>query len=98
MAAGLPVIATAVGAIPDFVTDAEDGFLIAPGDWPALAQRICRLLDDENLRRRIGERVRERAPREFAIEVGCGKVMEVAQGVLANAPVSELTADFRERI
>ncbi|MEO8009169.1 MAG: glycosyltransferase family 4 protein, partial [Betaproteobacteria bacterium] len=30
MAAGLPVIATAVGAIPDFVKDAEDGFLIAP--------------------------------------------------------------------
>jgi glycosyltransferase involved in cell wall biosynthesis len=98
MAAGLPVIATAVGAIPDFVKEGEDGFLIAPGDWPALAQRICRLLDDESLRRRIGERVRERAPREFAIEVGCGKVMEVAQGVLANAPVSELKADFRERM
>ena len=98
MAAGLPVIATAVGAIPDFVKDEEDGFLIAPGDSPALAERICRLLDDEGLRRRIGERVRERAPREFAIEVGCGKVVEVAKGMLANAPASDLTADCRERI
>ena len=98
MAAGLPVIATAVGAIPDFVKDQEDGFLIAPGDWPALAERICRLLDDEGLRRRIGERVRERAPREFAIEVGCGKVVEVANGMLANAPASNLTADCRERM
>jgi glycosyltransferase involved in cell wall biosynthesis len=98
MAAGLPVIATAVGAIPDFVKDGEDGFLIAPGDWPALAQRICRLLDDETLRRRIGERVRERAPREFAIEVGCGKVVEVVQGVLANPPAPELTAEFRDRM
>ena len=95
MAAGLPVIATAVGAIPDFVKDEEDGFLIAPGDWPALAQRICRLLDDEPLRRRIGERVRERAPREFAIEVGCGKVAEVAKGMLAHAPASKL-ADSRD--
>jgi glycosyltransferase involved in cell wall biosynthesis len=83
MAAGLPIIATAVGAIPDFVTDAEDGFLIAPGDAPALARCICRLLDDEPLRRRMGERVRDRAPREFAIEVGCAKVGDVARGMLA---------------
>jgi glycosyltransferase involved in cell wall biosynthesis len=98
MAAGLPVIATAVGAIPDFVKDEEDGFLIAPGDWQALAERICRLLDDESLRRRIGEHVRERAPREFAIEVGCGKVVEVAKGMLANAPASKLAPDCRDRI
>lgn len=98
MAAGLPVIATAVGAIPDFVKDEEDGFLIAPGDWQALSERICRLLSDENLRRRIGERVRARAPREFAIEVGCGKLAEVAKGLLANAPASNLTADCRERM
>lgn len=91
MAAGLPVIATAVGAIPDFVKDEEDGFLIAPGDWPALADRICRLLDDGSLRRRIGERVRARAPSEFAIEVGCGKVGEVIKGVLAHVPGSKLT-------
>ena len=82
MAAGLPVIATAVGAIPDFVTDGEDGFLIAPKEPQVLADRICRLLDDEGLRRRISERVRERAPQEFAIEVGCGKVAEAIKGVL----------------
>jgi glycosyltransferase involved in cell wall biosynthesis len=82
MAAGLPVIATRVGAIPDFVTDGEDGFLIAPRDPQALADRICRLLDDEGLRRRISKRVRERALHEFAIEVGCGKVREVIKGVL----------------
>lgn len=97
MAAGLPVIATAVGAIADFVKDEEDGFLIAPRDSPALAQCICRLLDDETLRRRIGERVRERAPREFAIEVGCGKVVQVAKQVLGNPPASRLTPNWRNR-
>lgn len=85
MAAGLPVVATAVGAIPDFVRDGQDGFLVAPRDAAALADRICRLLGDEGLRRRISERVRERAPREFAIEVGCGKVAEVARGVLGTS-------------
>jgi glycosyltransferase involved in cell wall biosynthesis len=82
MAAGLPVIATAVGAIPDFVQDGEDGFLVAPRDPRALADRICRLLEDEGLRRRISERVRERAPREFAIESGCGKVAALVREAL----------------
>jgi glycosyltransferase involved in cell wall biosynthesis len=84
MAAGLPVITTAVGAIPDFVKDGDDGFLVAPRVSSALADRICRLLDDEGLRRRISERVRARAPREFAIEVGCGKVIEVIKSVLGS--------------
>jgi glycosyltransferase involved in cell wall biosynthesis len=82
MAAGLPVIATAVGAIPDFVTDGEDGFLVPPRDPAALADRISRLLEDERLRRRISERVRERAPREFAIEVGSVKVASIVRSVL----------------
>jgi glycosyltransferase involved in cell wall biosynthesis len=88
MAAGLPVIATAVGAIPDFVKDGEDGFLVGTRNPPELADRICRLLDDEGLRRRISERVRERAPREFAIEIGCGKVTEVIRDVLGSTPTA----------
>jgi len=82
MAAGLPVIATAVGAIPDFVTDGEDGFLVPPRDPAALADRISRLLEDEYLRRRMGERVRERAPNEFAIEVGSVKMASIVRSVL----------------
>ena len=81
MAAGLPVIASAVGAIPDFVKDGEDGLLVPPRNPEALAAAIVRLLDDEDMRRRMSERVRERAPKEFAIEVGCAKVAEVVRGV-----------------
>jgi glycosyltransferase involved in cell wall biosynthesis len=88
MAAGLPVIATAVGAIPDFVKDGEDGFLVVPRKPSELAERICRLLDDESLRRRISERLRARAPREFAIEIGCGKVLDAAKDVLRSSPAA----------
>ena len=88
MAAGLPVIAAAVGAIPDFVKEGEDGFLVVPGKPSELADRICRLLDDESLRRRISERVRERAPREFAIDIGCGKVLQVAKDMLRSTPAA----------
>lgn len=82
MAAGLPVVVTAVGAIPDFVKDGKDGFLVTPRNPPELADRICRLLGDESLRRRMGERVRERAAREFAVEIGCERVAEVIRGAL----------------
>jgi glycosyltransferase involved in cell wall biosynthesis len=85
MAAGLPVISTAVGAIPDFVKDGEDGLLVPPRDPGALAAAILRLLDDAPLRQRMSERVRERAPREFAIEVGCERVAEVVRAVIAGA-------------
>lgn len=88
MAAGLPVIATAVGAIPDFVKDGEDGFLVVPRKPAELADGICRLLDDESLRRRISERLRERAPREFAIEIGCGKVLDAAKDALRSSPAA----------
>jgi len=95
MAAGLPVIATTVGAIPDFVKDGEDGFLVAPKASPELADRMCRLLADEGLRRRISERVRARAPREFAIEVGCGKVTEVIKDVLRSIATAMPNPDLR---
>jgi glycosyltransferase involved in cell wall biosynthesis len=102
MAAALPVIATAVGAVPDFVTDGEDGFLIAPKDPQALADRICRLLDDEDLRREISKRVRARAAREFAIDIGCGRVAEVINDALGSTPTAtpnpEPTADADLRV
>ena len=83
MAAGLPMVLTAVGAIPDLVHDGEDGFLVPPRDPAALADRVNRLLDDEPLRARIAAHVRERAPREFDIEVGARSVRGVIDDLLA---------------
>jgi glycosyltransferase involved in cell wall biosynthesis len=50
MSTGLPVITTPVGAIPEFVEDGKNGFLIEPGDYGALADRIIELLRDSTLR------------------------------------------------
>lgn len=82
MAAGVPMVVTAVGAIPDHVHDGEDGFLVPPHAPAALAAGVNRLLDDEPLRRRIAGHVRERATREFDIEVGAARVREVIAAVL----------------
>ena len=65
MAARLPVIVTAVGAIPELIDDGATGFLIPEGDGEALRHRIETLLGDPGLRRSMGERGREVAVARF---------------------------------
>ncbi len=60
MSAGLPVISTNVGCIPDTVTNGVNGFVLEPGDHEALADKVVLLLTDQNLRRRMGEASRKR--------------------------------------
>jgi glycogen(starch) synthase len=61
MAAGLPVVATRVGGIPEVVADGETGLLVPPGDAPALAAAVDRLLADPALAKRLGASARSRA-------------------------------------
>lgn len=61
MEAGLPVVATRVGGIPEIVTDGENGLLVPPGDAAALAAAIQRLHENRSFRLRLGEAGRERA-------------------------------------
>jgi glycosyltransferase involved in cell wall biosynthesis len=61
MAAALPVIATAVGAIPEMIRDGETGFVIEPRDDAALAERLARLFRDPALGRRLGQCAQEHA-------------------------------------
>ena len=68
MAAGLPVVSTATGGIPEMVIQNETGFLGPPGDVVALAGAIERLFDDIGLARRLGERGFQRAEQLFSIE------------------------------
>jgi len=65
MLAGLPVVATRVGSVAEAVEDGETGFLVSPGDRTALVAVLRRLLDDPELRRRLGDAGRARARREF---------------------------------
>jgi len=68
MAAGLPVVATAVGGTPEVVIDGETGFLVPPGDPDALAEAINKLLNDPVLRKRFGQAGRKRVEKCFTIE------------------------------
>jgi glycosyltransferase involved in cell wall biosynthesis len=61
MAAGLPVVATDVGGIPDVVANGTTGFLVPARDGRAMADKLQSLVEDPDLRRRMGDAGRERA-------------------------------------
>ncbi|QSW97954.1 glycosyltransferase family 4 protein [Haloterrigena alkaliphila] len=63
MACGVPVVATTGGALPEVVGDA--GVLVKPGDAGEMADAIRDLLADDDRRRRLGERARDRIVEEF---------------------------------
>jgi len=69
MACAVPVAAQLLGPLPEVVRHDREGLLSPPGDAPALAANISRLLGDEPLRRTLGRNGRERALAEFGLEL-----------------------------
>jgi glycosyltransferase involved in cell wall biosynthesis len=69
MDAGLPVVATRVGGIPDLIDHGVEGLLVEPQDAAGLGDALARVLDDPEEARRMGERARARRRREFDIDV-----------------------------
>jgi len=67
MAAGLPVVASAVDGLEEVVIDGKTGFLTPPGDAAALAARLGQLIDDPSLRNALGKAGRERAEEYFSL-------------------------------
>lgn len=57
---GKPVVGCRTGGIPETVADGEDGLLVEPGDAVQLREALARLMSDEGLRARLGERGRQR--------------------------------------
>ena len=81
MAMGRPVVASRIGGLPDIVVDGETGLLVAPGDWCALRQAIQRLLDNPELRRRMGAMAKQRVV-EFQARTVVPRIEQVYQEVL----------------
>ena len=68
MAAGLPVISTPIGGVPEMVVDNETGFLVPPGSPAALAEAIEKVIVDLSLARKFGQAGLARAQKLFSIE------------------------------
>jgi glycosyltransferase involved in cell wall biosynthesis len=68
MAAGKPVVASAVGGIPELVQDQTTGILVPPGDCEALAGALSRLASNPELMRAMGDAGRETVRQGFTME------------------------------
>ncbi len=67
MAAGVPVVATRVGGLPEVIADGIEGILVPPADPDALAEAVVAMLRDPERMQRMGRAGRKRARREFDI-------------------------------
>lgn len=82
MAAGLPVVASRVGGIPELIHQGHTGLLVPPGDIAALAKSMIALLANPFLRRRIGESARRHIQSEFSFQKMYQETIAIYHGVL----------------
>ena len=77
MAAGLPVVTTAVGALSELVTDGVEGVVVEPGSSDALATALLPLVDSPALRTRLGAAARRRAEEAFDGRRNLGRIVDL---------------------
>ena len=87
MARRVPVVASAVGGIPEVVTDGVSGLLVPPSDPPALARALVRLARSATLRRRLGDAGYEVVRDRFSIEAQVRRIQAVYDEELRRAGV-----------
>lgn len=84
MAAGRPVVASAVGGIPEIVVDQETGLLVTPGNAAALADAMTALLTHPDRAQTMGVRGRERARERFSIETAVQRHQHLYESLSAH--------------
>jgi N-acetyl-alpha-D-glucosaminyl L-malate synthase BshA len=96
LACEVPVIATRIGGIPEVVTDGEFGYLSDVGDTDNMAEDTVRLLEDENLRRAMGQKARESAVQRYGSDKIIPQYIAFYEKILQKAraahPLPALTA------
>lgn len=86
MAAGLPVISTAIAGLPEMVAEGATGFLVPEAQPPALADALARLCADRDLASSLGAAGRKRATELFAIEKNVGTLSGLLAQLEQNPP------------
>lgn len=82
MMAGLPVVATRVGGIPELVEDGVTGFLVPPKDPEALAVALQKLIDNPKMRQQMGGAGQKKAMQEFTLDRMLRETVRVYEEVL----------------
>jgi len=88
MAAGCPVVASAVGGIPDLVVHGANGLLVPPGDRDSLALALERLLVDRDLAARLGSEARATLAQRYNPEQSLERLEQIYAGLgVSRTPV-----------
>lgn len=82
MAAGLPVVATDVGGVPELILDKQTGFLVKSGDIRALAQALTSLINDPHLRHQLAKAGQRRIAQHFTIDQTIQKTVSLYDQLL----------------
>jgi glycosyltransferase involved in cell wall biosynthesis len=83
MASELPVVATSVGDVPEFIREGETGFLALPEDEDKLVAAFLELLQNPTLRKEFGRRARERVAAEHSPQQLPQRLQNLYEAVLA---------------
>jgi len=86
LACGAPVVATAVGGIPEQIADGETGYLVPAGDSLAMAARVKQLLENGDLRQRMAARAAETAVGRFGLQRMVEDYLAFYEEIVADCP------------
>ena len=78
----LATVSTAVGGIPYLIDQDVNGYLFQPGDWQALGNDLAALGNDDELRRRLGEKLYEKASTQFSIQKTVSTQLQIYASIL----------------
>ncbi len=84
MALGKPVIATNVGGIPEIITHEKDGILIEPGDPNEIESALHRLINDSDLRSRLGLEARKTIEKRYNEAIICDQTISLYKKIIHN--------------
>ena len=82
MAASVPVLTTRIAGVPELVKHGESGWLVPPGDQQSLADSLAMLVEDADLRKRLGEKGRAKVALDFNIETEAKKLADIFRQVV----------------
>ena len=76
-ATGVPIVASRVGGVAEFITDDEEGRLVNPGDPLAIASAIVELAEDWNLGERFAKAARTKVEEEYSQKRNCAALAKL---------------------
>lgn len=76
MGYGLGIVTTTVGGIPQLIAHGRSGFLEVPGDLAAMAEDVCKLIQDDGLCRHMGETARKTVEQRYSLKMHLQKLEE----------------------